>query len=168
MNMLQATVERANGGLCVSLGNQNVNLGDETLEARPGLSAYEGKPVVLGIRPEDLEDAAVETDSPSERRLSGEVILREALGAEVMVHFMLDAKPAITEEVRELQKDVGDERPVAAEEEQSTMVGRFNPRTRVREGETAEVAVDTRAVHFFDPDSGAGIYDRPDKGGSAQ
>jgi multiple sugar transport system ATP-binding protein len=38
------------------------------------------------------------------------------------------------------------------------MVGRFGPRTRVREGESAEVAVDTRALHFFDPESGAGIY----------
>jgi multiple sugar transport system ATP-binding protein len=169
MNMVEATVKRANGGLCVAVGNETIDLGDETLEVRPALKAFEGKDVILGIRPEDLEDAAVETDAPSNQRLKGEVVLREALGAEIMVHFKIEATPAVTDDVRELAKDVGDERAVEqAHEGQTTMVGRFSPRTRVREGETAEVAVDTRALHFFDPESGAGIYDDSTKGGSSQ
>jgi multiple sugar transport system ATP-binding protein len=169
MNMVEATVKRANGGLCVAVGNEMIDLGDETLDMRPALKAFEGKDVILGIRPEDLEDAAVETDAPSNQRLKGEVVLREALGAEIMVHFKIEATPAVTDDVRELAKDVGDERAVEqAHEGQTTMVGRFSPRTRVREGETAEVAVDTRALHFFDPESGAGIYDDSTKGGSSQ
>ena len=44
------------------------------------------------------------------------------------------------------------------------MVGRFGARSTVREGKDAEVAVDSRALHFFDPDSGAGIYDTDSKG----
>ena len=43
------------------------------------------------------------------------------------------------------------------------MVGRFGARSRVREGEPAEVAVDTRALHFFDPETGLGIYDEDDE-----
>jgi multiple sugar transport system ATP-binding protein len=39
------------------------------------------------------------------------------------------------------------------------MVGRFNARSHVKEGETVEVCVDTRSLHFFDPDTGLGIYD---------
>jgi multiple sugar transport system ATP-binding protein len=39
------------------------------------------------------------------------------------------------------------------------MVGRFGARSRVRSGEAIEVAVDTRALHFFEPESGLGIYD---------
>jgi multiple sugar transport system ATP-binding protein len=39
------------------------------------------------------------------------------------------------------------------------MIGRFGARSRVQEGDAIEVAVDTRALHFFDPDTGAGIYD---------
>jgi multiple sugar transport system ATP-binding protein len=169
MNMVEATVKRANGGLCVAVGSETIDLGDETLSARPALKAFEGMDVILGIRPEDLEDAAVESDAPSNQRLKGEVVLREALGAEIMVHFKIEATPAVTDDVRELAKDVGDERAVEqAHEGQTTMVGRFSPRTRVREGETAEVAVDTRALHFFDPESGAGIYDDSTKGGSSQ
>ena len=168
MNMVEATIKRANGGLCVTAGSQTLNLGDETLSARPSLKAYEGKQVVLGIRPEDLEDAAVDSDAPADRRLKGEVVLQEALGSEVIVHFLVDAKQAMTEDVRELAKDVGDERAVEAEPEgQTTMVGRFNPRTKLRDGETAEITVDTRALHFFDAETGAGIYDESTQKGSA-
>ena len=86
----------------------------ETLAARPALAAYAGRTVVLGIRPEDLEDAALATDTPADRRLRGTVELTEALGSEIMVHFAIEAKPAVTEDVRELAQDVGDERAASA------------------------------------------------------
>jgi multiple sugar transport system ATP-binding protein len=168
MNMVEATLARADGGLAVEAGGQRIALGDEIVSARPALKNYEGRKVVLGIRPEDLEDAALATDIPADRRLRGNVELREALGSEVMVHFTIDAPPALTEDVRELAQDLGDERAVeeaAQGASQTTMVGRFGARSSVREGETAEVAVDTRALHFFDPESGLGIYDTTsDKG----
>ena len=160
MNMVEATLERADGGLRARAGSQSIELGSETLSVRPGLRAYEGKTVVLGIRPEDLEDAALSEETPGNRRLQGKVELREALGSEIMVHFTVDAPPALTEDVRELAQDLGDER--AVEEKagaETTMVGRFGARSVVKEDELTEVAVDTRALHFFDPDSGAGIYD---------
>jgi len=161
MNMIEASLERANGGLAVTLGGQKIGLGDETLSRRPALRSYEGKPVILGIRPEDLEDAALETDTPSDRRLQGTVELREALGAEIMVHFRTDARQAVTDETRELQKDVGaPDTPALAEADGATMVGRFGARSTIREGDAVEVAVDTRALHFFDPATGLGIYDR--------
>ncbi|HEX5469827.1 MAG TPA: sn-glycerol-3-phosphate ABC transporter ATP-binding protein UgpC [Gaiellaceae bacterium] len=162
MNMLEATLERSNGGLAVEAGGQSIALGSETLDARPGLRAFEGKTVVLGIRPEDLEDAAIATDTRDDRRIHGKVELTEALGSEVMVHFGVDAPPALTEDVRELARDVGDERTASGATEETghtTMVGRFSARSTVREGEMAEVAVDTRALHFFDPETGLGIYD---------
>ena len=167
MNMVEATLERANGGLAAKVGSHSIDLGDETLDARPGLTRYEGRQVVLGIRPEDLEDAALASDIPDTRRLSGKIELKEALGSEIMVHFTVDAPPALTEDVRELAKDAGDERSVQEDgARETTMVGRFGARSEVSEGKTAEVAVDTRALHFFDPDSGLGIYDSEGKGGS--
>jgi multiple sugar transport system ATP-binding protein len=170
MNMVEATLQRSNGGLSAQTGDQSIDLGQETISARPGLKAYEGKNVVLGIRPEDLEDAALEPDSPTDRRLKGQVVLREALGAEIMVHFSVRAKPAITEDVRELAKDVGDDRVEQlsdTSEGETTLVGRFGARSTVGVGEQAEVAVDTRALHFFDPETGLGIYDGTKKEGSA-
>jgi multiple sugar transport system ATP-binding protein len=160
MNMVEATIERSNGTLLVAAGNQRIAVGDETLSARPGLAGYAGREVVLGIRPEDLEDASLETSTPADRRLQGQVVLRESLGSEVMVHFKVDAKQALTEDVRELAEDVGAPGELdAVGGDGATLVGRFGARTRVRPGDSAEVAVDTRSLHFFDPDTGAGIYE---------
>jgi multiple sugar transport system ATP-binding protein len=162
MNMLEASLERADGGLVARAGSQSIALGDEALGAHPRLKDYAGKTIVLGIRPEDLEDAALASDVPADRRLKGKVVLREALGSDLMVHFVVDAKPALTEDARELAQDVGDERAVqeveTGEVAETTVVGRFDPRSNVKENETAEVVVDTRAVHFFDPETGLGIY----------
>jgi len=167
MNMVKAKIDRGNGGLTAKMGSQTIALGDETLSEHAGLKKFEGKEVVLGIRPEDLEDASLAADTPGDRRLKGEVILEEALGSEVMVHFTIDAEPAVTEDVRELAQDVGDERAIEQTAEHTTMVGRFSPRTDVRVGDTAAIAVDTRALHFFDPETGAGIYDESNEKGSA-
>jgi multiple sugar transport system ATP-binding protein len=168
MNMLEATLVKSNGGLTVEAGGQRLSVDEELISAQPALKSYEGKKVVLGIRPEDLEDAAIAKDVPADRRLHGKVELIEALGSEIMAHFTIDAPPALTEDVKELAQDVGDERAVreAAEgsKEHTTIVGRFDSRAEVKEGEIAEVAVDTRGLHFFDPETGLGIYDEAKKG----
>jgi len=114
--------------------------------------------VILGIRPEDLEDAALATDTAQDQRLTGTVELREALGSEIMVHFRTDARDAVTDETRELAKDAGDETKAEADEAGAVLVGRFGARSRIKDGETITVAVDTRALHFFDPETGLGIY----------
>ena len=161
MNLVEAKLERADGGLVAAAGTERIALGDETLSARPALKQFEGKPVILGIRPEDLEDAEL-AEAAAGRTLSGDVQLTEALGSEVMVHFSIDATHAITDEVRELQKDAGTaEMGMASAQEGggATMVGRFGARSRARKGEPIKVAVDTRALHFFDPETGLGIYD---------
>jgi multiple sugar transport system ATP-binding protein len=85
-----------------------------------------------------------------------------------MVHFTIDAPLALTEDVRELAEDVGDERAMQELEEggpqTTTVVGRFGARSRVKEGETAEVAADTRSLHFFDPASGLAVYGSSERG----
>ena len=161
MNLLEATLERRNGGLVAKLGSQSIVLDDATLSLHPALRSFEGKDVVLGIRPEDLEDLALAGDTPDGRRLKGNVELTEALGSEIMVHFAIDAKHAVTDEVRELAEDVDAGRIVQPDHpaETATLVGRFSARSRVRGGGEVEVAVDTRALHFFDPATGLGIYE---------
>jgi multiple sugar transport system ATP-binding protein len=163
MNVLEAHLERENGGLTAVAGSQRVKLTEETFSARPALKSYEGRDVILGIRPEDLEDADITSDSDAQRCMKGKVILREALGSEIMVHFSVDAQPAVTEETRELAKDVGAEglgEVGPTKDGGTTMVGRFGARSRVREDQEINVSVDTRALHFFDPENGLGIYDQ--------
>jgi multiple sugar transport system ATP-binding protein len=161
MNMIEATLEQQNGSFAAHLGGESLAVSPEALAARPGLAAYSGRTVVVGIRPEDLEDASLVPDTPLDRRLNGTIQLTEALGSEIMAHFQIDAKHAVTEDVRELAEDAGDERTASAlaEAETATLVGRFGPRSKAAEGEKLEVAVDTRSMHFFDPESGLGIYE---------
>ncbi len=162
MNMVEATLEPSNGTLAAAVGSQRIVLGDEKLNAHPALRAYAGRTVILGIRPEDLEDAALAPETASDRRLRGSVVLREALGSEIVAHFDIDARPALTDDVRELAADVGEE--LTSQAPHTTMVGRFRSDSAVHAGQQAEVAVDTRALHFFDPDTGAGIYDTDSTG----
>ena len=163
MNMLEATVVRANGGLAVDLGKQQLTLDDATLQVRPALRGYEGKTVILGIRPEDLEDVSLEPDTPQDRRLRGVAELREALGSELMVHFTVEGTQAAqTEDVQELAEESGAPGGGAAPESQGSgalLVGRFGARASVEEGEPVEVAVDTRSLHFFNAETSEGIYD---------
>ena len=117
---------------------------------------------MLGIRPESLEDASLAPEIPEDRHIKGVVVLREPLGSEIVAHFEVDAPPALTEDVRELARDVGQESKVQApseDEAKTVMVGRFGPRSRVKNGETIDVAVDTSGVHLFDVETGAGIYE---------
>jgi multiple sugar transport system ATP-binding protein len=163
MNLLEATLGRANGSLAVDIGSQRIALDESTISSRPALKDYEGRKIVLGLRPEYLEDAALVADVPADHRIKGQVELREALGAELMVHFTVDAPPALTEDVKELAADVGEDAVSNLEEagaqQQTTVVGRFSADSRVDVGETTEVAVDVRGLHFFDPETGLGIYD---------
>jgi multiple sugar transport system ATP-binding protein len=75
MNLLEGTLERSNGGMTVSIGSQKVQLGERGLAQRPALKDYAGKTVVVGIRPEHLEDASLASDVPDGQRLKGEVTL---------------------------------------------------------------------------------------------
>ena len=94
-------------------------------------------------------------------RLRGHTELREAIGSETLIHFSVAARQAVTDDVRELAQDVGDDRTLdelaSGPPPTATLVGRFDPRTRIREGDTIEVSVDHKGLHFFDPDSGLAI-----------
>ena len=89
MNLYEGQLT-VNGDNSVQIGSQRVALAPEMLSKRPALQQYDGQRVVVGIRPEDFEDAAIATDAPADRRVKAKVRLVEALGSELMVHIELD------------------------------------------------------------------------------
>jgi multiple sugar transport system ATP-binding protein len=163
MNLLEAKLVRSGEGVAVEVGPHRLPVEEAFITARPALKGFIDRPVVLGIRPEDMEDASLVAQAPPERRLSSTVDLREALGSDVVVHFGIDAPQAATEDVKELAADSGSEAlprlRYSAGEGHSTMVARLNPRTEVSKGDRIELVVDVHRLHFFDPDNGQGIYD---------
>jgi multiple sugar transport system ATP-binding protein len=162
MNLFEAELSKTDDGLAVDVGGTRLPVPESVLAERPALRAYEGRTIVLGIRPEDMEDASLVSDAPAERRIRATVELREALGSDVVVHFMMDAKPAITEDVKELAVDVGQEALKTVEEHaergRTNVVARLNPRTHVQKGQDFELVIDTTRLHFFDVDDGSGVY----------
>jgi len=168
MNLVTAGLERDDGQLSVAFGSHRLRLDPATLARHPGLSRYEGKNVVLGIRPEDIEDAAVLGESDPERVLSVVCDIREDMGSEVVVRFNVDADPAATREVVEALavEDVEDEEArLAAERARGAgvvFVARLERTTEARERQPLTVQVDVTQLHFFDPGTGARIGEGPD------
>jgi multiple sugar transport system ATP-binding protein len=162
MNLVEATLVGSDGAIAVEVGGFKLSVPPEVVANRPALRKYQDRKVVLGIRPEDIEDGALVPDAPADRRISSTVELNEALGSDVVVHFKLNAPPAITEDVKELAVDVSEEAldrvQQKAEEGESNVIARLDPRTRVRQGESVELVVDTGRLHFFDPEDGSSIY----------
>jgi multiple sugar transport system ATP-binding protein len=149
MNLYEGVVT-LDGEKSVQIGSQEVALAPETLEKHPALQSYGGQRVVVGIRPEDFEDAAVVTDAPPDRRLKATVRLVEALGSELVVHLEIDAKRVNSGDPDAPQDLVGG--GVA------NAVARFSPRSRVRVDQEVEIIVATENLHFFDATTHQAIW----------
>ena len=160
MNLVVAELVRQDGGFAATFGEHRLAVPAEVVDARPALRSYVGRRVALGIRPEDFEDAALVPGTPAEHRLRAPVDIREDMGSEVFVHFAAGGQPVGSADVKAA---VGEE---AAEAEQAQarrhghlFVARLDRETRAKETEPVELAVETRRMHFFDPESGEAIYD---------
>ena len=110
--------------------------------------------MILGIRPEDFEDASMVPNTPTDRRLRAQVTLVEALGSELIVHFGLDARAVDSGDPDALEEATA----VMTGDAESVAVGRFSARARVRIGDTLEIAVSTENLHFFDPQTRLAIW----------
>ena len=155
MNLVESTLVRADGGYAVRIGSRAVRLDEAEVGAVRGIDQRVDRPVVAGIRPEHLEDAGVAADTPAERRLTGQATMRETLGSDVLVHFDVDRAFALSSEVRAIAQDIEDPVELEPVDRQAlSLIGRFSPRSRIRNGDRVEVALAPGAVHLFDPESG--------------
>jgi multiple sugar transport system ATP-binding protein len=122
------------------------------------LSAFEGRTLILGIRPPDFEDAEVWQD---ERRPTIEVTaeVTEELGSEVNVIFPVDAPPVLTEDI--IAAASGEEEDAVQMmteiHERARFCARVDARSRVRPGAVARLSVDPTRFHYFDPATGLAI-----------
>ena len=151
MNLVDARLERAGAdgtggaGPVVTFGPHRLSVPQQVVAAHPGLDRHLGGAIVLGIRPEHLQDAALAGTAGQAAVLSLPIRLREELGSEVHLHGAIGtaahAAGDAADDVRSL----------------ATIVARTDPRTQITEGQTASLAVDVSAIQFFDPATGATI-----------
>jgi multiple sugar transport system ATP-binding protein len=151
MNLVGADIVQADGGLRAVFGENSI-----AVSGAPELAGYAGKRVILGIRPEDLEDAAF-AGPPGGATISAVVDIRENLGSEVFVHFSVGGAPVRGEDVKAAVGEDALEATTEHARKGSLFTARIARESGAREGERLELAVDTRRLHFFDPASGDAI-----------
>ncbi len=157
MNIMHATLGGTADAPTVTIGSQTLSLPAEVLAARPALAASLGREVVVGIRPEDMEDATQIGEAPADRHLTSTCALLESLGSEVIVHFPLDAEPfSIMDAEFEGEDAIEKSRDSAG---QAIYTGRFSPRSIARLGQPLDIVVDTARMHFFDKSTGLALRD---------
>jgi multiple sugar transport system ATP-binding protein len=148
MNLFEASV--ADGS--ITFGRHRVPV--------PGrdLSAYAGRPVVVGVRPADFEDAALARNGGATLPVTVDVV--EELGSEMNVIFRLDATPALTAETRAAAEAEGGDAtvvPFVAHADQTVCTARVSADSACCAGRSMELAVDPARFHFFDPETGQAI-----------
>jgi multiple sugar transport system ATP-binding protein len=152
MNLLRAHLTGGDGAATIELGEIVLPLPRSLLTRRPGLAHYAGRDVVVGIRPEDIEDASL-VPSANGSSLPVRVTLAEALGSEVIAHFPLGG------EVETTAPEVPSETlsPEAAPDSGAVLTARLSPRSSARTGQPLRVVIDLERLHFFDPETDQAI-----------
>jgi multiple sugar transport system ATP-binding protein len=159
INLVESELAQSNGRLEVIFGEHKLPVDEQVSRNRSGLADYVGKKIILGIRPEDFEDASIETDAPPDRRLKVTADLTEPLGSEVLVHFRTEATGVVSSAAT---ADVGEDAEVRLAQDEDTeastrLVARVSPKSRIAVGSEIELAVDTARLYFFDPETRAAI-----------
>jgi multiple sugar transport system ATP-binding protein len=157
MNLFNGRLVETTAGMAVTFGSLSLSL-----PGRDDLRARVDQEVVLGIRPEDVEDAEFDRAAPADHRLHVVVELVEQLGSDVLVHAVTDAVAASGEQVAEAV-----EQAHATASPGAPLIARCNPRSRPRLGSTIELTVDARRVHLFEPVTGERLRPRAEAGQGA-
>lgn len=175
MNFILAHLEKENGAYAVKFGNTSITLTrEEIAEAREGgheVDRYVNRDVILGIRPEHMEDAQTEAaqamggaSAPNRVEVEPQVI--ESMGSEKYIYFEVPREAqAHLETIEEMSGEVptGDGE---AESEAATpggdtgelMVARVSAESQAREGQKIMLVIDSSKIHLFDPETEEAIF----------
>jgi multiple sugar transport system ATP-binding protein len=154
MNFVDAELVR-DGGPAVAFAGYKLPLPAGMLDAKPGLSNYLGREVILGIRPSDFEDASLADSGWA--KISATADVTEELGSEIHVIFTIDATPVRHETISTIVDESADDAAIVLASGKSLWTARVASRSRVRSGQPIELAIDTANLQFFDPVSALSI-----------
>ena len=151
MNFVYSKVKTSAKGIVLTFGDDKI-LSKDAPEA---LNGYEGKEIVLGIRPEAFEDSVYANKKEFTEELNIDVSLLEQLGSDTYIHFYKDINPVQTEAIEEILADEGEDISVLGT--QTKFIARINPNAIIEEGQNINLAINPSKLHFFDPESGLAI-----------
>jgi len=151
MNFVYATTKALKNGAEISFGDSKI-FSKNTPE---NLKKFEGKEIVLGIRPEAFEDAIYANSEEYTEKISIKISLLEQLGSDTYIHFYKDIKPVQTKAIEEILADEGED--ISSLGTQTKFIARINPNSSVKEGESIDLSIDSKKLHYFDPETGLAI-----------
>jgi len=151
MNFVYASVAKSGKNTKIKFGDDEINV----IDAPEALADFEGKEIVVGIRPEAFEDSVYANKKEFSEQVSIEVSLLEQLGSDTYVHFYKDIKPVQTKAIEEILADEGEDISVLGDE--TKFIARINPNSTVEEGQKINLALDPAKLHYFDPETGLAI-----------
>jgi multiple sugar transport system ATP-binding protein len=154
MNFTTARLVRENGP-AVTFGEHRLSVPDSLLTDRASLDAYFGRDIVLGVRPSDFEDAGLaDADWP---RMQVRTSVTEELGSEILVLFGIDVAPVEHSSLTDATTADDDDEVIPIAGHRTMWTARVAARSHVRPNESAELAVNTANLQFFDPETGLAI-----------
>jgi multiple sugar transport system ATP-binding protein len=154
MNFTTAQLVKDDGGAVVFAGHR-LAVPAALLQTRTGLDGYFGRDVVLGIRPSDFEDASLA--EPAWPRLPVDVSVTEELGSEIHVIFAIDAAPVQHASIADARDTDGDDEAIPLAADKTQWTARVAARSGIKPHRSAQLAIDTSNLQFFDPTSGLAI-----------
>ncbi len=152
MNLFRARLTSEGDHMRVQLGDQNLAITTLTHQRYPRIDQHVNGEVIVGIRPEDLEDAALLPEHPDEQCLTAPISLLESLGSDQMAHVKLQA-----ENIRDIDEE--DEELMATDDSDGSgiCICRFAAQSDARVGDTVKIAVACDRLHFFDSSTGLAL-----------
>jgi multiple sugar transport system ATP-binding protein len=156
MNLVEGTIENDDGRLACRIGDDTIAVGADAQRRHPGLAGYVGRTVAVGIRPDDVGKPS---DKPD--KITAVVEATELLGSTRLVYARAQARPVLTEELKEIAADIDASTvqtlELEASDESTLLIATFDARTSVAIGEVVALTIDPHAVHFFDLETAAVI-----------
>ena len=151
MNLARGTIEGRDGGQIVRMGSSAIPIPAEVVHERK-LDTWAGREVIVGIRPEDIEGPPENGRDDDPVTIEATIDRVEALGADILGFFTIDAAPVKSEAIAEATGG-GLEEVSLITREGTPFCATFEPRSGLRRGDRVDVTIDVRRLHFFDPES---------------
>ena len=151
MNFVYATIDFSEKETELTFGDSSIVSSD----APKSLSDFNGKEIVLGIRPEAFEDSVYANDKEFTEQININVSLLEQLGSDTYIHFYKDIPPVQTKAIEEILADEGED--LSALGTETKFIARINPNATIEEGQNINLAIDPSKLHYFDPETGLAI-----------
>ena len=151
MNFVYATVKISSKGASLTFGEDQIFVKDPP----ESLKDYEGKEIVLGVRPEAFEDSVYANKQEFSEEINIHVSLLEQLGSDTYIHFYKDINPVQTEAIEEILADEGEDISVLGT--QTKFIARINPNATIEEGKNITLSINPSKLHFFNPETGLSI-----------